>query len=308
MSIAMQQVWRPSAGAPHPKGQPLWWTVGPAGELAVLFVRRRHLTHTPCIAGWIGWGADVPFDAVLVVRDVDGSVRRQPINQITMRPSHIGFLPDGRLLIVSGRAPKDENGLWAPNAAVYSPDGRLEASFCMGDDIDVLVTDSAGAIWTAYGDEGIYGGHPQSSGGLAGWSGRGRSIWTPDGRLPEWPLAGCAAATESGYVWLAWYASSREGHTFLTRITPRTGEATTWQSPVRSPDGLAVRGNQAVLTRREHNKRSTEVVRAQLVEDSWAVTEREKVRVPGRVVMRCGQGREGSLWLRAGKTWLRAEA
>ncbi|MEW1910340.1 hypothetical protein AB0442_18090 [Kitasatospora sp. NPDC085895] len=80
----------------------------------------------------------------------------------------------------------------------------------------------------------------------------------------------------------------------MTRITPSTGEVTTWPSPVRDPDGFAVRGRRAVLTERDHNRRSTEVVRAELDGDTWSVTERRRIRVPGRVVMRCGQGRDGS--------------
>ncbi|GAA1635429.1 hypothetical protein [Actinoplanes couchii] len=308
MPIATHHVWRPSAGDPLPKGKPLWWTAGPAGELAVLFVRRRFLTHTPYLAGWIGWGPRVPFDAVLMVRDADGSVRCLPIEQITMRPGQIGLLPGGRLLIVNGRSTEDENAAWTPNAAVYSPEGKLADSFCVGDDIDVLVTDSAGSLWVAYGDEGIYGGHPESAAGLAGWDERGRHIWSPAGRLPQWPLAGCAAATEDDQVWLAWYSSSAEGDTFLSRITPRTGAVTTWPSPVRAPDGLAVCGDRAVLTRRVHGERFTEVTRARLVQGTWTVTEQERVRVPGRVVLRCGQGREGRLWLRAGRTWLLVEA
>jgi hypothetical protein len=307
LSIVMQ-VWKPSGDVTRLKGQPLWWTVGPSGELAVLFVRRRHLTRHRYPAGWVGWLVGPPFDAVLAVRDVDGSVRHQQINGITMRPSHIALLPDGRLLLVSGRADKDADGSWLPNAVVYSAESRVERSFCLGDDIDVLVSDPTGGVWTAYGDEGIYGGHPASSAGLAGWDGSGHQVWSPEGRLPKWPLAGCAAATESGFVWLAWYSSSREGDTFLSRITPQTGEVSTWQSPLRSPDGLAVKGDRAVLTRRDHNKRSTEVIRAELVDGSWIVTERQKVQVPGRVVMRCGQGREGTLWLRAGKTWLQVDA
>ncbi|MFD0592020.1 hypothetical protein ACFQZ4_05140 [Catellatospora coxensis] len=89
---------------------------------------------------------------------------------------------------------------------------------------------------------------------------------------------------------------------------PLTGEVTSWRSPVRSPDGLAVRGDRAILTRRHHNKRSTEVFRAELVDDAWTVTDRREVAVPGRVVMRCGQGRDGFLWLRTGDVWLRIEA
>lgn len=75
-----------------------------------------------------------------------------------------------------------------------------------------------------------------------------------------------------------------------------------------SPDGLAVRGDRAVLTRRNHNEPSTEVVRAALVDDSWIITQRVEMAVPGRVVLRCGQGRDGLLWLHAGDVWLRIEA
>ncbi|MEU1306687.1 hypothetical protein [Streptomyces shenzhenensis] len=192
---------------------------------------------------------------------------------------------------------------------VFSLESRgQEATFCIGDDIPVLVTDRGGSIWTAYGDEGIYGGHPESAAGLAGWSAEGQATWAPGGRLPDVPLQGCTAATEGDRVWLVWYSGSQRGGTFLTRITPATGEVASWPSPVRAPDGFAVRGRRAVLTKRVHNQRSTEVVRAELDGDTWSVTERRRIRVPGRVVMHCGQGRDGLLWLRAGDTWLRIEA
>ncbi|GGV03526.1 hypothetical protein GCM10010260_45360 [Streptomyces filipinensis] len=63
-----------------------------------------------------------------------------------------------------------------------------------------------------------------------------------------------------------------------------------------------------MLTRRNHDKRSVELVRAELDGTTWAVTSRRRLRVPGRVVLRCGQGRDGSLWLRTGDTWLRTQA
>lgn len=199
--------------------------------------------------------------------------------------------------------------MWSPNAVVISLEsGDQEAAFCIGDDIPALVTDSGGSIWTAYGDEGIYGGHPESAAGLAGWSAEGRATWAPGAGLPDAPLQGCTAATEGDQVWLIWYSGGGRAGTFLTRITPSTGEVTSWPSPVPNPDGFAVRDRRAVLTKRVHNQRATEVVRAELDGDTWSVTERRTIRVPGRVVMRCGQGRDGVLWLRTGDTWLRIEA
>ncbi|MFG1665259.1 hypothetical protein [Streptomyces sp. Y7] len=308
-AIDVERVWKPSLSERWAGPRPLWWTAGPTGELAVLLVDRQWLRRSRYIKGWAGWGPHVPFDAVLLMRQADGSLQRRRIRDIPVRPSHIALLPKSRLLIACGRSSKEESGAWRPNAVVFSLEsGDQESTFCIGDDIPALVADGGGSIWTAYGDEGIYGGHPESAAGLAGWSAEGQAVWAPGGRLPDAPLEGCTAATEGDRVWLIWYSGSSRGGTYLTRITPSTGEVASWPSPVCDPDGFAVRDRRAVLTKRAHNRRATEVVRAELDGDTWSVTERRKIRVPGRVVMRCGQGRDGLLWLRAGDTWLRIEA
>lgn len=287
--------------------QALWWTAGPAGELAVVLVHRQYLEHHPSIKGWIGWGPKGPFDAELVTI-TDRGERRTPLRNVLIRPSHLALLPDSRFLLVGGRTFASRNGGgWSPNAVVFSPSGTLRREYCVGDDIPALITDRRGRIWTAYGDEGIYGGHPESAAGLAGWNSDGRATWAPEGRLPAHPLEGCTAATEGDRVWLVWYAGNGSG-TFLTRITPTTGEVTSYSSPVDDPDGFAVLGNRAVLTRRDHNRRTVELVHAELDGSAWSVTDRRRVEVPGRVVLRCGQGRDGVLWLRAGNTWLRTAA
>ncbi|MFE6487523.1 hypothetical protein ACFVGN_31945, partial [Streptomyces sp. NPDC057757] len=141
-----------------------------------------------------------------------------------------------------------------------------------------------------------------------GWNTHGRPVWAPAGRLPDLPLQGCTAATDNERVWLVWYSGGSPYGTFLTQITPSIGDVTSYHSPVDKPDGFAVRGNRAVLTRRDHNKRSVEVIRAELDGTTWTPTSRRRLRVPGRIVMNCGQGRNGSLWLRTGNTWIRIEA
>lgn len=303
--VDIQTVWRPSVRDLWAGLRPLWWTAGPAGELAVMFVQRKYLRRSRYVKGWVGRGTEVPFDGMLVIRRPDGSVRRIPIKDVPVRPSHIALLPGDRLLIAAGRAGTKGPEEWGANAVVFSlTSGGQEDAFCVGDDIPALVTDREGTIWTAYGDEGIYGGHPESGAGLAGWDGEGHATWAPGDRLPGLPLEGLTAATEGDRVWLVWYSGTRHGGTFLTRITPSTGEVTSWPSPVDLPDGLAVRGDRAVLTERVHNQRATEVISAELVGDGWSVTDRQRIRVPGRVVMHCGQGRDGALWLRAGDTWL----
>jgi hypothetical protein len=272
-----------------------------------MLVHRRYLQHDTSVKGWLGWMPKGPFDAELVT--VTGrQERRTPLVNIRSRPSHLALLPGSRFLLVDGRTfPSGTEGVWTPNAVVFSAAGRPECEFCIGDDIPALITDHRGGTWTAYGDEGIYGGHPESGAGLAGWSTIGRAMWAPKGRLPGAPLEGCTAATEGDQVWLVWYAGNGSG-TFLTRITRTTGEVTSYPSPVDSPDGFAVRGNRAVLSRRDHNQRTVELVYAELNGTGWAVTGRHRIEVPGRVVLQCGQGRDGVLWLRTGDTWLRIEA
>ncbi|MEV4514746.1 hypothetical protein AB0K00_38035 [Dactylosporangium sp. NPDC049525] len=106
-------------------GRPMWWTIGPAQELAVLVVAHRHLTRPSTIAGWLGWMPEVPFDGVLVVRRPDGSVHHRTIPSIPIRPSHIALQPGDRLLIANGRARMDGQGSWESNAVVYAP-GRVD--------------------------------------------------------------------------------------------------------------------------------------------------------------------------------------
>ena len=49
------------------------------------------------------------------------------------------------------------------------------------------------------------------------------------------------------------------------------------------------------------------VTRAELDGTTWTVTDQRVLDVPRRVVLRCGQGRDGTLWLRTRDTWLRIE-
>lgn len=305
--VAVHKAWSLPAADAFRGRRALWWSAGPAGELVVMLVHRRHLERNRYGKGWFAWRPKDPFTGELVTVTAQGE-RRITVKDVRVRPSHLALLPDSCFLLVNSRTPRSEaDGPWAPNAVVFSPSGTPEKEFCLGDDIPALITDRHGGIWTAYGDEGIYGGHPESGSGLAGWNTEGHATWAPGGRLPAHPLGGCTAATEGDQVWLVWYTHSRSG-TFLTRITPSTGEVTSHPSPVHQPDGFAVRGDRAVLTRRDHNRRTVELTRAEFDGTTWTATDRRTLRVPGRVVGRCGQGRDGTLWLRTGDTWLRIEA
>lgn len=106
MTIAIQAVWKPSAADMRLWGRPLWWTVGPSGDLAVMFVSQRHLRQLSYIAGWLAWVPEAPFDGVLVIRHGGGPVHQRTIKDIPLAPSHIALLSDGRILIAQGRARK----------------------------------------------------------------------------------------------------------------------------------------------------------------------------------------------------------
>ncbi|BCM64952.1 hypothetical protein L0F81_32825 [Streptomyces tricolor] len=281
----------------------LCWSVGPGSELAVLLVQERHLRRSPYVKGWVGWSVAAPCDGVLVV--VSGGVEhRTPVTGIAPWTGHLALLPRSRFLLVSGRTRRGRDGAWERNAVVHSPDGSPVGHFCIGDDIDYVITDRDGGIWTAYGDEGIYGGHPESGAGLARWDSDGSPVWSPQGRLPVWPLGGSAGATEGAMAWLAWF--SHKG-AFVSRVDPATGDITSFPNPLRDTDGIAVRGTRMLLTHGFHNRPGVELSRAELVDGAWVITAQEKLRLPGPVVMHCAQGRDGVLWLRAGDTWVRIE-
>lgn len=133
----VEEMWSPDAADVRAGLRALWWSVGPDGDLAVMLVHERHLRRLPHIMGWMGWGPELPFDGVVVIRAPDGSVRRRPIENIRVWPSHIALLPRSRLLVVGGRTRK-EAGTWRPNAVVYSAEGERESTFCAGDDIPAL--------------------------------------------------------------------------------------------------------------------------------------------------------------------------
>src|SRR3569623_2446075 len=103
--------WRLSPEDAQAGWRALWWTVGPAGELAVMLVQRRYLSRDKHPRGWIGWRAETPFDGVLVIASGQEQ-RRIPVEGIDMRPSHLALLPGSRFLLASGRTHRDAEGVW----------------------------------------------------------------------------------------------------------------------------------------------------------------------------------------------------
>ncbi|MFJ8625892.1 hypothetical protein ACIRD3_24035 [Kitasatospora sp. NPDC093550] len=300
MSDRPVEVWRLPEEERRAGRRAAAWTVGPAGEPAVLLVPEEHLTP----AG--SWRlVKPPYDGEVVVPAARGEWR-VPLSGVEVGPDHLALLPGGRVLLTEGRA-EQVGADWVPNAAVYGPDGTPDRVLGLGDDIRALVTDRGGRIWMAYGDEGIYGDHPISAAGLRGVDTRGRVVWTPEQKkLPDYPLEGLAAATEGPYAWLAWYPSS--SGSYLTRIDPADGSSTTVPCPVRVPLGFAVRGREAVFL-----DRGGELTWYLLVGKEWKRTgrrglDRSGPDLPGELDRRRAHGRDGALWFRRGDGWYRVEA
>ncbi|MHB9857153.1 hypothetical protein [Streptomyces sp. YIM S03343] len=158
-ATALREAWRLPAADASRGYEALWWSAGPAGELAVMLVHRRYLERSPYVKGWVGWWPKGPFTGELVTVTGQGE-RRTLVEDIRILPSHLAVLPDSRFLLAGSRTRRAGTERdWEPNAVAFSASGTPEGEFCIGDDIPALVTDRRGGIWTAYGDEGIYGDH-----------------------------------------------------------------------------------------------------------------------------------------------------
>ncbi|MGA5816879.1 hypothetical protein ACPC54_03285 [Kitasatospora sp. NPDC094028] len=266
------------------------WTVGPDGELAVLLVPERYAAPA---GSWPS--VKPPFDGEVVVLGRHGE-RRVPLAGVGVSPDHLALLPGRRVLLAELRADQEGED-WLPNGVVFGPDGTPAAELALGDDMPVLVTDRAGRIWMAYGDEGIYGDHPMATAGLRAADTAGRAVWSPSD-LPAHPLEGLAGATEGGCAWLAWYPGSSAS--YLTRVDPADGSSTTTRSPVRLPLGFAVRGREGVFL-----TRGGELTWQLLVGKTWKQTAKRQVGLSGELDQRRAHGRDGVLWFRCADAWYR---
>jgi hypothetical protein len=115
--------------------------VGPDGTALAVWAsrhapeRRLITTHD---------GGNKPLSAVVL----DGA----------LAPTFVQPLPDGRILLASGRS-RPRGG-----AQVWSADGRLLTEGHLGDAIEQLMTTPTGDIWVGYFDEAMSGTGPQTHG------------------------------------------------------------------------------------------------------------------------------------------------
>ncbi|GLY32257.1 hypothetical protein Kisp02_56220 [Kineosporia sp. NBRC 101731] len=280
----------------------LWWSVNPEGHLGVILVHQRLLTPSQYVRGWVGLSPRLPFDATLVIV-TDRGTRRFSLSGIDFQPRHLVLLARGGF-VLTGSVWNEKTRSGHPTAAVFSTtgEGRVLEPYGLGNDLSAVIADPADRLWVAYGDEGMFGQKPWSQPALAGWDLEGRRIWGSDGRVSD-VFNGTSAATEGDQVWLMW-RGARADHT--ARINPSTGEVSSYPVLIDNCDGVAIRGTHALFSARDHNEPSLTLIRARRWEGVWVETDSYHLAMPGRVVLSCAQGRDGTLWIRAGDTWIRA--
>lgn len=66
----------------------------------------------------------------------------------------IALLPRGELLVACPRLPWIDGRWESCNAHVFGSDGTHRRTFALGDDIERIVSDDSGTIWTTHGEQG----------------------------------------------------------------------------------------------------------------------------------------------------------
>jgi hypothetical protein len=156
-------------------------------------------------------------------------------------------LPNGQWIVVDARCRAGEL-----NARLLAEGGSMLRRFCLGDGIEHLQCDEAGAVWVAYFDEGVFGNYgwdgpdgPQPIGapGLVMFNTEGEIGWAHDARAEGatgFDIDDCGALNvHGGEVWCSFYGDHANGSTYpIMRLTAR-GE-TGWRTPLFLVDAIAI--------------------------------------------------------------------
>ena len=159
-------------------------------------------------------------------------------------------LPDGRWVVAEPRCSPGEL-----NARVIGPNG-VEARFCMGDGVEHVQCDAAGAIWVGYFDEGVFGDpawaraglEPIGAAGLLRWTADGEIAWRHDlerERANGYMLTDCCALNVTAdEAWCAVYGDAAPGEVYPLIRLNAAGEERVWRPPAFFlVDAIAVAGD-----------------------------------------------------------------
>jgi hypothetical protein len=204
---------------------------------------RHVLTSTVDVFGAAHWllaervpqpgGDGLPFDALVVSVDPDGSAELTELSAVRARWPHLDRLPDGGFVVAASRARRYED---ANQVQVFDALGRETSSFSVGDAIEHLLVDEAGRIWVGHFDENPVG--------IRRWSATGRLGWTSDdARIPG--LFDCYALNVSGTT--AWACPYTDFPLVEIRPDRTHGPVRVWANRVRGAKAVAVHGERVAF-------------------------------------------------------------
>ncbi len=117
------------------------------------------------------------------VRSLEGDVivLDFKIQSTKFRPNDVQPLPDGRILLVSGRSRRRGPDDFDKNGRIYDFEGNVQQEILLGDGIQSTQTTSAGVIWTSFFDESVFGNFgwsdPIGASGLVAWDSSGKKLY-----------------------------------------------------------------------------------------------------------------------------------
>ncbi|MEW9266611.1 hypothetical protein AB1207_17820 [Kineococcus endophyticus] len=163
---------------------------------------------------------------------------RTPLSSRSPR-GHVQPLPDGEVLFVDARCRRDEH-----NAAVYDESGRVLRTAHLGDGIEHVLTTAAGAVWTAYFDEGVFAMRGLSTHGLVRFGSDLSPQWRyPQARQTDLPvISDCYALNVAGEA--AWTCAYVDFHLVNVDDARAVDHG---PAPVSGASGLLVEGARAAL-------------------------------------------------------------
>lgn len=162
-------------------------------------------------------------------------------------------LPDNRWIIANSRCEPGER-----NARLLSASGEVVGRLSLGDGIEHVQVDSAGNIWVAYFDEGIFGSYdlggaqPLGAPGLVMYDVQGEVGWAHAAASGSTGINDCGALNVAGDdVWCAFYGDPENATYPVMRL--RGGREDLWRTPLRLVDAIAVDGELvAAISQRLH--------------------------------------------------------
>jgi hypothetical protein len=127
----------------------------------------------------------IKYPALLEVSSAHASYDIE-LRDLSAAFSLVQLLPEGKILVVSSRCRRFNDGTQELNAWIYDATGALHDQFLLGDGIQHVQCDKSGNIWVGYFDEGVYGNFgwgstggaaPIGAAGLVCFNTKGETLW-----------------------------------------------------------------------------------------------------------------------------------